>query len=136
MTDAQLLANTHDRKLTDIFADETDIAKTIAETLQAKLSGSEKTAMAKKPTVNPEAYELYLKGRFFWNKRTGDDLRKSVEYLKQAIANDPAYALAYAALADSYALLRFYGAASREESLVPAEAAAKKALELDDSLGQ
>ena len=136
LTDAHLWADTYDRKLTDIFAVETDIAKTIAETLQAKLSGSEKTAMAKKPTVNPEAYELYLKGRFFWNKRTGDDLRKSIEYLKQAIGKDPGYALAYAALADSYGLLRFYGGASPAESVAPAEAAAKKALELDDSLAE
>src|SRR5881398_1618036 len=136
LTDAHLWADTYDRKLTDIFAVETDIAKTIAETLQAKLSGSEKTAMAKKPTVNPEAYELYLKGRFFWNKRTGDDLRKSIEYLKQAIGKDPGYALAYAALADSYGILRFYGGASPDESIVPAAAAAKKALELDDSLAE
>ena len=136
LTDAHLWADTYDRKLTDIFAVETDIAKTIAETLQAKLSGSEKTAMAKKPTVNPEAYELYLKGRFFWNKRTGDDLRKSIEYLKQAIGKDPGYARAYAALADSYGLLRFYGGASPAESVAPAEAAAKKALELDDSLAE
>src|SRR5213596_3147016 len=136
MTDAHLWADTYDRKLTDIFAVESDIAKTIAETLQAKLSGAEKTAIAKKPTVNPEAYELYLKGRFFWNKRTGDDLRKSIEYLKQAVAKDPGYARAYAALADSYGLLRFYGGASPAESVVPAEAAAKKALELDDSLAE
>ena len=136
MTDAHLWADTYDRKLTDIFAVETDIAKTVADTLQAKLSGSEKSSMAKTPTVNPEAYELYLKGRFFWNKRTGDDLRKSIEYLKQAIAKDPSYALAYAALADSYGLLRFYGGASPAESVVPAEAAAKKALELDDSLAE
>ncbi|MGB8803892.1 MAG: hypothetical protein WCC93_03120, partial [Chthoniobacterales bacterium] len=129
MTDAHLWADTYDRKLTDIFAVESEIAKTIAETLQARLSGSEKSSMAKTPTVNPEAYELYLKGRFFWNKRTGDDLRKSIEYLKQAIAKDPGYALAYAALADSYGLLRFYGGASPAESVVPAEAAAKKALE-------
>ena len=136
MTDAHLWADTYDRKLTDIFAVETDIAKTVADTLQAKLSGSEKSSMAKTPTVNPEAYELYLKGRFFWNKRTGDDLRKSIEYLKQAIAKDPGYALAYAALADSYGLLRFYGGASPAESVVRAEAAAKKALELDDSLAE
>jgi len=136
MTDVHLWADTYDRKLTDIFAVETDIAKTVADTLQAKLSGSEKSSMAKTPTVNPEAYELYLKGRFFWNKRTGDDLRKSIEYLKQAIAKDPGYALAYAALADSYGLLRFYGGASPAESVVPAEAAAKKALELDDSLAE
>jgi TolB-like protein/tetratricopeptide (TPR) repeat protein len=136
LTDAHLWADTYDRKLTDIFAVESEIAKTIAETLQARLTGSEKSSIAKTPTVNPEAYELYLKGRFFWNKRTGDDLRRSVEYLKQAIAKDLGYALAYAALADSYGLLRFYGGASRDESVVPAEVAAKKALELDDSLAE
>src|SRR5216110_1900182 len=136
LTDAHLWADTYDRKLTDIFAVESEIAKTIAETLQAKLTGSEKSSMAKTPTVNAEAYELYLKGRFFWNKRTGENLRKSIEYLKQAIAKDPGYALAYAALADSYGLLRFYGGASPAESVVPAEAAAKKALELDDSLAE
>ena len=136
LTDAHLWADTYDRKLTDIFTVESEIAKTIAETLQAKLSGLEKTAMSKKPTANQEAYELYLKGRFFWNKRTGDDLRKSIEYLKEAIAKDPGYALAYAGLADSYGLLRFYGGASPAESIVPATAAAKKALELDDSLAE
>src|SRR5438045_4000702 len=109
LTDAHLWADTYDRKLTDIFAVESEIAKTIAETLQARLSGSEKSSIAKAPTVNPEAYELYLKGRFFWNKRTGDDLRKAIEHLKQAIAKDPGYALSYAALADSYGILRFYG---------------------------
>src|ERR1700730_102205 len=136
LTDAHLWADTYDRKLTDIFAVESEIAKNIAETLQARLTGSEKSSIAKTPTANPEAYELYLKGRFFWNKRTGGDLRKSIEYLKQAIAKDPGYALAYAALADSYGLLRFYGGASPAESIVPATAAAKKALELDDSLAE
>jgi TolB-like protein/Tfp pilus assembly protein PilF len=136
LTDAHLWADTYDRKLTDIFAVESEIAKTIAETLQAKITGSEKASIAKTPTVNPDAYELYLKGRFFWNKRTGDDLRKSIEYLKQAVAKDPGYALAYSGLADSYGLLRFYGGASPAESVVPATAAAEKALELDDSLAE
>jgi Predicted integral membrane protein len=68
LTDAHLWADTYDRKLTDMFAVESEIAKTIAETLQARLTGSEKTAISKKPTENPEAHELYLKGRFFWNK--------------------------------------------------------------------
>src|ERR1700719_4253455 len=104
LTDAHLWAEMYDRKLTDIFAAESDIAKTIAETLQAKLTGSEKTAMSKKPTANPEAYELYLKGRFFWNKRTGADLRKAIEYFNQATVKDPNYALAYSGLADSYLL--------------------------------
>ena len=136
LTDAHLWADTFDRKLTDIFAVESEIAKTIAETLQAKLTGSEKTAMAKEPTANPEAYELYLKGRFFWNKRTGADLRKAIDYFDQAVAKDPNYALAYAGLADSYLLLPNYGSTSSKEALPPARAAAKKALELDDSLAE
>jgi len=104
LTDAHLWADTYDRKLTDIFAVESEIAKTIAETLQAKITGSEKNSIAKAPTANPEAYELYLKGRFFWNKRSGAHLRKAIEYFNQAIAKDPNYALAYAGLADSYLL--------------------------------
>ncbi|TMP94309.1 MAG: hypothetical protein E6L07_09140 [Verrucomicrobia bacterium] len=75
-TDAHLWAETYDRKLTDIFGVESDIAKTIADTLQAKLTGSEKNAIAAQPTENTEAHEFYLKGRYFWNKRTGPDLRK------------------------------------------------------------
>jgi TolB-like protein/Tfp pilus assembly protein PilF len=136
LTDAHLWADTYDRKLTDIFAVESEIAKNIAETLQARLSGSEKSSIAKTPTVNPEAYELYLKGRFFWNKRTGTDLRKAIDYFNQAIAKDPNYALAYVGLADSYLLLSSYAAVSPAESLPPARSALKKALELDDSLAE
>ena len=138
LTDAHLWAETYDRKLTDIFAVESDIAKTIADTLQAKLTGSEKTAMSKKPTENPEAYELYLKGRFFWNKRSGVDLHKAIEYFNQAIAKDPNYALAYAGLADSYMLLPNYdfGGTPVRESITPAREAITKALELDDSLAE
>ena len=136
LTDAHLWADTYDRKLTDIFAVESEIAKAIAETLQARLSGSEKTSIAKTPTVDPEAYELYLRGRFFAEKRTGADLRKSIEYFNQAIAKDPNYALAYVGLADSHLLLSAYGAISPKESIPPAKAALKKALELDDSLAQ
>jgi tetratricopeptide (TPR) repeat protein len=135
-TDAHLWADTFDRKLTDIFAVESEIAKTIADTLQAKLSGSELTAMTKAPTANSEAYELYLKGRFFWNKRRGEDLLKSIEYFNQAIAKDPNYALAYAGLADSYLLLSSYGAVSPAKSYPQAKAAAEKALELDHTLSE
>ncbi len=134
--DAQLWADTYDRKLTDIFAVESDIAKTIAETLQAKLTGSEKSSIAKTPTVNPEAYELYLRGKFFAEKRTGADLLKSIEYYDQAIAKDPGYPLAYVGLADSHLLLSAYGATSPKESASPARAALRKAIELDDSLAQ
>jgi serine/threonine-protein kinase len=136
LTDAHLWADTYDRKLTDIFAVESEIAKTIAETLQAKITGSEKNSIAKTPTVNPEAYELYLKGRFFSEKRTGADLRKSIEYYDQAITKDPGYPLAYVGLADSHLLLTAYGAISTKEEVSPAKAALKKALALDDSLAQ
>ena len=133
MTDAHLWAETFDRQLTDIFTVETEIAKTIADMLQAKLSGSEKTAMAKKPTANPEAYELYLQGRFFWNKRTAADLRKSIDYFNQAIAKDPDYALAYAALAQAWLILPAYGGGAPKDCVPPAQAAAEKALALDES---
>jgi TolB-like protein/Tfp pilus assembly protein PilF len=136
LTDAHLWADTYDRKLTDIFAVESEIAKTIAETLQARLTGSEESSIAKTPTVNPEAYELYLKGRFFWNKRSGADLHKAIDYFERAIAKDPNYALAYVGLADSYLLLSQYASASPRESLPPARAALKKALSLDDSLAE
>src|SRR5437588_336660 len=115
VTDGHLWADTYDRKLIDIFAVESEIAKSIADALQAKLTGSEKISIAKTPTVNPEAYELYLKGRFLWNKRTAADLHKAIDYFKQATTKDPDYALAYAGLADSYLLLPNYGGASSKE---------------------
>lgn len=136
LTEEHLWADTYDRKLTDIFAVESEIAQAVAQALQATLTGSEKSSIAKKPTENPEAYELYLKGRFFWNKRTGVDLRKAIEYFQQAIAKDPNYALAYAGVADSYLLLPNYGGASTQEAVTPARAALTKALELDDSLAE
>jgi tetratricopeptide (TPR) repeat protein len=102
--------------------------------LQAKLTGSEKRLIAKTPTVNPEAHELYLKGRFFWNKRTAADLRKSIEYFNQAIEKDPGYALAYAALAQSWKLLPAFNGGAPQDCFPQAESAAKKALALDDTL--
>jgi TolB-like protein/Flp pilus assembly protein TadD len=134
LTDAHLWADIYDRKLTDIFAVESDIAKTVADTLQAKLTGSEKSLIAKTPTTNPEAYELYLKGRFFWNKRTAADLRKSIDYFNQAIAKDPNYALAYAGLAQSWKLLPAFDGGAPQDCFPQAETAARKALALDDTL--
>ena len=131
ITDTHLWGDTYDRKLTDIFAVESEIARTIAETLQAKLTGSEKSAMEKKPTDNSEAYELYLKGRFFWNKRTAADLRRSIHYFEQAIAQDPNYALAYAGEAQAWSLFSAYNAASPADSYPQAETLARKALALD-----
>ena len=134
--DAHLWADTYDRKVTDLFAAESEIAKTIADTLRAKLSGSEKTAIAKEPTADSKAYELYLKGNYFWNKRTGADFHKAIDYFNQAIAKDPGYALAYVGLADSYLLLSNYGAAAPKDSIPQARAAAQKALELDSNLAE
>jgi len=133
LTDAHLWAETYDRKLTDIFSVETDIAKTIADTLQAKLTGSEQTAISNKPTENPEAYELYLKGRFFWNKRTGQDLKTACDYFQQAIAADPQYATAYAGLAESYLLIPLFGAGFPQEYFPKAKAAAQRAIELEET---
>jgi TolB-like protein/Tfp pilus assembly protein PilF len=136
LTQAHLWAEIYDRKLTDIFAVESDIAKTIADTLQAKLTGTQAQAIAMKPTANPEAHELYLKGRYFWNKRTGTDLLRAAEQFKAAIEKDPQYALAYAGLADSYVIMPAYAAASPELAIPQAKAAALKALELDATLAE
>jgi TolB-like protein/Flp pilus assembly protein TadD len=136
LTDTHLWADTYDRKLTDIFAVETEIAKAIADTLQAKLSGSEQHAIAARPTENTGAHQLYLKGRFFWNKRTGNDLRKSIDYFQQAIAADPNYALAYAGVADAYVFLPGYTAGAPGDCYPKAKEAALKALELDDTLAE
>ena len=135
-TDAHLWAETFDRKLTDIFAVESEIARSIADKLRAELSGSEVKALAARPTENSEAYQLYLKGRFFWNKRTAKDFHTALNYFQQAIDKDPGFALAYAGLADTYVLLSGFAAASPAESLPKAKAAALKALELDSTLGE
>jgi TolB-like protein/Flp pilus assembly protein TadD len=136
MTEAHLWAEIYDRKLTDIFAVESDIAKSIAETLRAKLTGAEAQAIARRPTENTEAYELYLRGRYFWNKRTAANLKKAVEYFQQAIAKDPNYALAYAGLADAHALLPIYAATPPRDDVRKALDAARKAVGLDDTLAE
>jgi TolB-like protein/Flp pilus assembly protein TadD len=138
LTNAHLWAEIYDRKLTDIFAVESDIAKAIADTLQAKLTGLEKTAMSKKPTENPEAHELYLKGRYFWNRRTGENLKKAADYFQQAIGKDPKYALAYSGLADCHVLLPVYPELGSNplDELPEALNAARKAVQLDDTLAE
>jgi TolB-like protein/Flp pilus assembly protein TadD len=136
LTDAHLWADTYDRKLTDIFAVETEIAKAVADVLKAKLTGSEEHVIAARPTENTEAHQLYLKGRFFWNKRTGNDLKKSIDYFQQAIAADPNYALAYAGVADGYVWLPGYTVGTPRDCYPKAAAAAKRALELDDTLAE
>ena len=136
MTDAHLWADTYDRKLIDIFSVESEIAKTIADTLQVKLTGSEKQMMTAQPTTDTAAYELYHKGRSLWEKRTGDNIPKAIAFFQQAIERDPNYALAYAGLASAYILSPFYTGADRREAGSKAKEAALKALRLDPNLAE
>jgi len=135
-SDTHLWAEAYDRKLTDIFAVESDIAKTIADTLRAKLTGSERNAIAAQPTENTEAYQLYLRGRYLWNRRTGENLKKALAYFEQAAEKDPHYALAYAGMADSCVLIPIYAAGTPQDYLPRARAGAQKAVELDDTLAE
>jgi len=136
LTDAHLWADTYDRRLIDIFSVESEIAKTIADTLQAKLSGSEKQMMAAQPTTDTAAYELYHKGRSLWEKRSGDNIPKAIAFYEQAIARDPSYALAYAGLAQAYIILPFYADADRLDAYSKAKDAALQALRLDSNLAE
>ena len=135
-TDTHLWAETYDRKLTDVFAVESDIAKSVTEKLQAKLTDSAEHVLASRPTENPEAHQLYLKGRYFWNKRTTDNLKTAIGFFEQAVAKDPAYAVAYSGLADAHAVLPYYAATSPKDDAGKALAAAGKAVKLDDSLAE
>jgi TolB-like protein/Flp pilus assembly protein TadD len=135
--DSHLWADKYDRKLTDIFAVESEIAAKIADTLQAKLTGAEQKAIAVRPTDNSQAHELYLRGRFHWNKWLGPDFDKSREYYEKAIQLDPTYALAYAGLADYYGFAFANGLLPPVEKWAKAEEDnAQKALELDPTLGE
>lgn len=136
MTNAHLWAEMYDRKLSDIFAVQSDIAKTVADTLQAKLTGSEKQMMAAQPTNDTAAYELYHKGRSLWERRTGDNIPNAIAFYEQAIARDPNYALAYAGLADAYVLLPVYTATKQRDAYPKAKEAARNALRLDPNLAE
>jgi serine/threonine protein kinase/tetratricopeptide (TPR) repeat protein len=120
-------------KSTDIISLQQQIAGDIAERLRSRLSGSEKQQVTKQGTQNPEAYELYLKGRYAWNKRTRSDLAAAISDFNQAIAKDPGYALAYSGLADAYSILPSFGG-NPSENVPKSNAAARKALELDPTL--
>ena len=136
LTNAHLWAEIYDRKLTDIFAVESDIAKTIADQLQAKLTGSEKQMIAAQATSDTTAYELYHKGRSLWGKRSGDNIPKAIALYEEAIAHDPNYALAYAGLSSAYILSPFYTGANRLEMAAKAKEAALKTLRLDPNLAE
>jgi DNA-binding winged helix-turn-helix (wHTH) protein/tetratricopeptide (TPR) repeat protein len=139
VTDGELLwGSEFDENITDMFAVEDSISQKVASALMPNLTGDEQRSLTRPFTASSDAYQLYMRGRFFWNKRSADGVRKSLEYFQQAIQADPNYALAYAGLADSYTLAGSYGYSilPPKDAMPKAEAAAQKALAIDDSLAE
>jgi TolB-like protein/DNA-binding winged helix-turn-helix (wHTH) protein/Tfp pilus assembly protein PilF len=137
-TDKHLWSQSYEGELRDTLALQNRVASAIADQIRINLTPHEQAALKNVEVVNPIAYESYLKGRYFWNKRTADELRVALGYFNQAIEQDPKYARSYSGLADTYALLGDwqYAAMSPKEAFPKAKAAAIKALELDSSLGE
>lgn len=125
-----------ERKMSDLLSTQREIASAITEKLQLRLSGSDTRGITKPYTSSNEAYQLYLKGRFHWNKRTAENVRKSIELLKSATEKDPDFALAYAGLADSYVVASTYTGERAGETMPQAKAYALKAIELDSTLAE
>ncbi len=136
--DKHLWSDSYDGDLRDTLTLQNKVARAIAEQIRINLNAQEQATLKHGKVVDPQAYEAYLKGRYFWNKRTGDDLEKAVEYFSRAIERDPNYAQAYSGLADTYALLGDweYGVLAPREAFPRAKAAAVKALQLDNTLGE
>jgi TolB-like protein/DNA-binding winged helix-turn-helix (wHTH) protein/Flp pilus assembly protein TadD len=136
--DEQMWAQSYEGELRDTLALQSEVAQAVAEQIRATLSRRQQAVLRNPKTVSPAAYEDYLKGRYFWNKRTGDGLKKAIDYFNQAIETDPSYAEAYSGLADAYALSGDweYGVVAPQDAFRQARAAATKALALDDSLGE
>lgn len=131
-----LWADKFDENFTNIFSVQDSISERMARALTLNLSGEEKNKITKRYTDDVEAYQLYLKGRYYWNKRTEGSYQRAVDYFQQAINKDSGYALAYSGLADSYSFLSSQGIQSPRDVFPLAEAAARKAIELDDSLAE
>jgi serine/threonine protein kinase len=125
-----------DRNMDDVFAIQDEISLAIVDNLKLKLLEGEKTRLIKRHTNDPEAYSFYLKGRYFYNKRTEEDMKRCVEYFEQALEKDPIFALPYAGLADAYATFGFYHWMPYEEARSKAKEFALKGLEVDDSVGE
>ena len=131
-----LWSDKFDRKLEDVFSIQDEIAREIVKALKLRLLGEEETQLTKKYTENLEAYNSYLQGRYFWNKRGREDLYKSIEYFKKALEKDPNYVLAYAGLADSYFILGNNSFTPPREAYPKAREFALKALEMDNRLAE
>jgi len=132
----QLWGEQYERQLADMLSVQREIAREITNNLRPRLSGAEQSRMEKQYTANPEAFQLYLKGRFYWNKRTPADFRKAIPFFQQAIEKDPNYAMAYSGLADTFALMTTYAGGEPKELMPKAKEAALKALALDDKFAE
>ena len=135
-SDTHLWAESYDRDLHDVLKLQGEVAQVIANEVNARVTPKEQAGLADKRPIDPEAYQAYLQGRYYWNKRTEEDIRKAIGHFQQAINKDPNYALAYAGLADSYLILSLYSSAPWQETYRQAKAAATKALEIDDTLAE
>ncbi len=134
--DSHIWGQQYSRKASDIFALQGELAKEMTSMLRVRLTGEDEKRMMKTYTANPEAYQDYLKGRYWWNKATKEGLDKGIEYFQQAVAIDPAYALAYTGLADCYDDLSAFGYVPPKDGFPKGREAAQKALELDDTLAE
>ena len=137
VTDGSTLwAGTFDERLTDIFSVQDSISQRVTGALALELTEAQRSLLTRRDTSDSQAYQLYLRGRFFWNKRSRDGFERGVSYFRQAVEKDPAYALAHSGLADSYIGLTYYHFTSPQTAMPLARAAALKALEIDDSLAE
>src|SRR5579884_181464 len=132
----QLWGHQYKRQFTDIFTIEEEISREISDRLRVRFASGEQSRLAKRYTGNPEAYQLYLKGRFFWNKRTLEGMRQARQYFEQAVEADPSYARAYTGLADCISMLAIYGDTDARPAEIRARAAQDLALQIDPSLGE
>ena len=127
---------TYERDLKDLLSLQREVARVIASEIRVNLTTQEQAHLATAVSINPEAHEAYLKGRYFWNKRTAEGLKKGLEYFNRAIDKDPTYAAAYSGLADVYVGMGDYGLMPRKEAYARSKAAAVKAVEMDDRLAE
>ncbi len=133
---SELWGEQYNRKIADALSVQGEVAKEISDKLRLRLTSDDQQKLSRRTTADVEAYQLYLRGRYHWNRRTTGDLKKSAEYFEQAVEKDPSYALAYAGLADAYSLFEDYSVAAPPEALPRAKAAATKAVELDPKLAE
>jgi serine/threonine-protein kinase len=133
---SQLWGDEYNSSLADIFSVQDQVSKKISQSLRLRLSGAEEQKLARRYTRDAEAYQLYLKGRYFWNKRNEEGFRNGIEYFKRAEEKDPTFALAFSGLADSYALLCDIGVARPVDEMPKAKAAAEKAVDADSTLAE